>query len=291
MPSPSVSSRFYPGSRICSGWRRGLALWLVIASTLAAPSPAFAAGPSAGKSAKEGTAGKRERAHALYERSKEAYKAGEFSEAAELLEQAYELFPIPVLLYNLARAKESAGDGPGAVSAYHRYLDSDAQIEDRVAIERRIATLEEQLREAERAEQERRRALARAKQAELAAKQAERERAAQPASGSPWPWVVLGTGAATLIAGGVFGVLARKRESAAADAESQVAAQDAFEQGERYASLANVLFAVGGAVTVAGSVWLGVDLLAAAPEATTATRSPRRQGGRGALSLRLGGSF
>lgn len=262
---------------------------LLSVSLIAAGLTPVHAAPSADDAQQEDAARRRARAHALYEQSKTAYNAGEFGKAAELLEQAYELFQTPVLLYNLARAKESAGDSAGALSAYRRYLDSDTQIEDRAAIERRISTLEDQLREQARANADRERAIARAREAERAAEHAKSESAQPATSPTPWPWVLIGTGAATLIAGGAFGVLARNRESSAANAESQLAAQDAFEQGERYASVANVLFAVGGAVTLAGSVWLGVELLAT--DSHVAVRSRYPAGARGSWSLRLGGAF
>lgn len=206
----------------------------------------------------------REAALELYEQGKTAYRAGDFARAADLLERAYALFPAPVLLYNLARARESKGDDPGAVEAYRRYLAGDDDAEDRPAIERRVATLEQRMAAAERAVREREAAIERARRAELAAGSARRSQVSAP---SPYPWLMLGTGLATLLAGGVFGALAQQKGQDAAHEPTQLGARDTFEQAERHAVVANVLFAVGGALSVGATVWISVRL--AASESST----------------------
>src|ERR1051326_6287657 len=81
----------------------------------------------------------------LFAEADKAYKRGEFEHAAQLLREAYELFPEPILLYNLARALEGMGDIEGAVLNYERYLAAATTVEDRGAMERRVTTLKEQL--------------------------------------------------------------------------------------------------------------------------------------------------
>ena len=87
----------------------------------------------------------RDRALKLFEDSDKAYKAGKFEKAAELLREAYGLYPEPLLLYNLGRAQEGLGDAKGAIESYERYLKDAKQIKDRGAIERRVDTLKAQL--------------------------------------------------------------------------------------------------------------------------------------------------
>src|SRR6185436_17537640 len=82
----------------------------------------------------------KERALALFEKSDKAYKAGKFEQAVKLLQEAYGLYPEPILLYNLGRAQEGLGDVSGAVESYERYLKDAKQIKDRGAIERRVET-------------------------------------------------------------------------------------------------------------------------------------------------------
>ncbi|MGF1464513.1 MAG: tetratricopeptide repeat protein [Sandaracinaceae bacterium] len=64
----------------------------------------------------------RDRALVLFEESEELYRERRFAEAAVLLRQAYALSEEPVLLYNLARALDRAGDRAEALAAYERYL-------------------------------------------------------------------------------------------------------------------------------------------------------------------------
>jgi tetratricopeptide (TPR) repeat protein len=95
------------------------------------------------------------RALHLFQESEAKYRLGHFREAAEILKQAYEAYPEPILLYNLARALESDGDLEGATQAYSQYLDVEKKAIDRGAIERRIATIKGQIAERQRLARER----------------------------------------------------------------------------------------------------------------------------------------
>jgi hypothetical protein len=72
-----------------------------------------------------------------------------------------------------------------------------------------------------------------------------------------WPWALTGVGAATLIAGGVLGAVAMNRHRSAADKNvSQLDAQTLQAEAERLAAGANIAFAAGTAITIAGVIWL-----------------------------------
>src|SRR5512143_2470066 len=64
----------------------------------------------------------RDRALELFDQSDRAYAAGDYGRAADLVRAAYALYPEPILLYNLGRALEQAGDTRGAIDQYTRYL-------------------------------------------------------------------------------------------------------------------------------------------------------------------------
>lgn len=192
-----------------------------------------------------------ERAAELFRESAEAYRAGALDRAIELLEEAYRLAGDPVLLYNLAKAYESKGDFARAIALYGKYLAEAPEIQDRGAIERRIATLQTSLAEREKLEAE-------ARAAEERAKRAEAERREE--SASPVPWIVAGAGAAGLAAGVLFGVVAKGRQDDAVAEPVQLAAADIAADASGFATAANVCFIVGGTLFAAGVTWGVIDL-------------------------------
>src|SRR5882757_7797608 len=77
---------------------------------------AFAANPKAAQLAKDGD---------------RLYKEGKYRDAAEALKQAYELDKNPVLLFNIARAYDQAGDLQIALDTYRQFIavpDIDPQL-------------------------------------------------------------------------------------------------------------------------------------------------------------------
>ena len=147
----------------------------------------------------------RERALTLFEASQVSYRAGAIAKAARALEDAYRLFPEPILLYNLARSREGMGDLRGAVSAYQRYLRAERNVADRGAIVQRVETLSRQI---QRSEEERR---ARA-QAEERVHRLLLQPRVRPSTA---PWWLAGAGAVVLAGGGVTGFLAQQRHEQA----------------------------------------------------------------------------
>ncbi len=236
---------------------------------LLAPSGAFAQGEPPDD---------QEKAIQLFQKSGVAYKAGKFQEAADLLLEAYRLDPNPTLLYNLARALESAGDPEGALDAYRRYLSEAEEIPDRVAIEARVANLDRQV-------QEKRELRARLK-AEQAAKEAAARAAeeAQSLAAKPKPrvegpgavpWIIAGVGALGLGGGAVLGLMAQSEHQNAQDAANQQETVKFNDSAQGLATGANIAFIAGGVVAAGGLIW---GLVAPSgddedPEAVTATFS------------------
>ena len=223
-----------------------LALPSALALSITAAIPAFAS-PESDAEARD-----------LYVQSDDAYKAGHFDAAADLLQRAYALSHAPVLLYNLARAYEGMGASDKALDAYQSYLTNEPNPPDRGAIEARIETLKRQIDERQRFEQqrdeERKRAEAQARQQAVIVVPTIRQ-------ASPVPWVVGGVGLAGVVGGFVVGGLALVRHSDGENAPNALAASN--DQGDAlgFATAANVAFIAGGVIAGVGIAWGIVDVL------------------------------
>lgn len=251
-------------------------VWLALfaLASLAAPpvsaqrdEPAPTAAPDGG-AAPEPTA--RQRALDLFEESVGPYREGRFDEAIRLLEQAYELFPEPVLLYNLARAYEGKGELATAADKYEQYLRLEPTASDRGAIEQRVLNL--------------RRVLARRRVSQRSPDPGPRQASspnARPEAGGRWlPWALVVTGGAVSASGGVLGLLARQKESDARSATNHRDASASWDEAENRATLANIAFVAGGALIVGGSVWL---VLSRSGDSVTLGISPNGVVARGSL--------
>src|SRR5512134_1262829 len=215
-----------------------------VAMALAAPAAAQPTDPAKAKA----------KALDLYAESRTQYEAGAFEQAAQLLRDAYALYPEPILLYNLARALEGMGDTRGAVEQYEKYLATATDIKDRGAIERRVDTLKIQIEQQDEKERIARDA------ATLPKRRPETERPAeQPQGRSILPWVTVGVGVAIVGAGGAMGYLATQRHDAAVDEPIHAESRRLQDQAETYATTANVLFIAGGVVVAGGVVWAVLD--------------------------------
>ncbi len=222
-----------------------------------------------GASAKKASPKARRKAIQLFKQSEKSYRKGRFEEAAELLKRAYKLDQAPTLLYNLARALESAGDLVGAKDAYGLYLQKEPNAPDRAAIAKRIENLEAQLAALEKQRAEARNAkeaLEREREQREALQKAQAETpppppvqavvSTPPPSKAPVaPWVVMSIGVGGAVAGGVLGALANNKHRDAEDEPIQRTAQDLNSQAKSMALGANIAYAAGGALAVGGLIW------------------------------------
>jgi hypothetical protein len=99
----------------------------VFSILLVAASPGLAetpdthdAAPSAA-SASAGSVGSEQRARDLYDLGARQYEQGAYADAVRAFRSAYDLTPVPALLYNLAQAERLAGDCPGALRDYRAF--------------------------------------------------------------------------------------------------------------------------------------------------------------------------
>ncbi len=189
-----------------------------------------------------------QRAIDLFMEAEQAYEGGEIERAVDLLLEARRLRREPVLLYNLARAYETLGRLDEAVEAYEAYLLEAPEAIHRGAIETRTSALRRQIEERERLEEER-----------------DEARDAPPPQAGPslFPWIVLGAGIATLGSAIVFGLLSADAREEAVQDRFYASAFGSYTRAQDFALVANVLYAVGGAASLAAAIWGVVDLATA----------------------------
>ncbi len=106
--------------------RHALALCVLMASSLAA-----AANPKAGALARE---------------AEQLYREAKFTQAADLLRQAYDVEPNPKFLFNRARALEQAGDTAVALETYREYIALPADETEPELVIRAQETIDERTR-------------------------------------------------------------------------------------------------------------------------------------------------
>ena len=83
------------------------------------------------------------RAGALNEQAMTAYDLGNYERSAELLKQAYEIYPDADLLYNLGRAYRSLKQYDKAIETYRAYLRRKPQSPYKNPVQRMIKEMEE----------------------------------------------------------------------------------------------------------------------------------------------------
>jgi len=202
----------------------------------------------------------RARALALFEQSEALYRDGKFAEAAAKLEEAYRLHQEPILLYNLARARDGNGELEAAVTAYQSYLDSAEEIRDRGAIERRLQTLRQRIAEQQRLAAERAADKQRLNEMEQRQPQQTPDRAPPEQEDS--------------VLGGVLGAMARSKHDDAAAEPIQADAVERQDEAEGLATGANVAFAVGGVLAVAGGTLTVIGLVGSDEPGAAAYSNP-----------------
>lgn len=196
------------------------------------------------------------RAVELFEESAAAYRAGDFAKAIDRLKQAYALKPAPVLIYNLARVYEGAGQVVDALSAYREYLAKEPNAADRGAIEKRISTLQGQVDERERAKREAEQRAAAGGQPASATPVGDAEQSDKSSGASPIPWVLGGVGVAAAATAGVLLVMSKSRHDDAVKEPVQTTALDLSKSSSTLSTAGTITMVAGGAMVAAGVVWL-----------------------------------
>jgi tetratricopeptide (TPR) repeat protein len=91
-----------------------------------------------------------EQARQHYEKGKQEFDLGKWDDAIAEFEQAYRLRGDPTFLFNMAQAYRRKGDLQRALDLYKNYLIANPNSEKRSDIEKRIRTLEKEMKSPER---------------------------------------------------------------------------------------------------------------------------------------------
>lgn len=252
--------------------------WLVLCALVAVPVQALA--------------DPKTEANEHFAKASVAHKEGRYADAMVELEAAFALDPRPELLYALGQLSVKLGRCPDAISYYRRFLATHpkpgAAAHAQQAIE--VCNMsadqrppeqnvplgpspEEHLRKAKEAEAV---AAVERRKVELARIEAEREREREREKlydkhpTRTYAYVGAGIGAASLIAGGVFGISARNAQSSFDDAgcgdrdrllgpETIATCQDDEDRGARNALLGNVFLGAGAAILATSLIVFAID--------------------------------
>ncbi len=191
-------------------------------------------------------------ARALFAAGSSAFDAGRFGDALRDFARAYALSDRPAFLYNIAIAYEHLGRMQLALEHYTKYRDALPDAENRGEVDERIRRLTPLAEEEAQAEAEAR----------------EREQSARHVG--PWPWVVVATGGALLVAGVIVHV-AGQVDAMHVESPSEPLPRwaDVMDAAARAPTLMNtgiVLGAVGLSALVGGLVWAFVGAKRTAEE-------------------------
>ena len=226
----------------------------------------------------------------------ELYARGQFAEAAAEFQRVYDATQHPDVLHNIYVAHRDAGNKRDAAAALRAYVESGAEIPDRAVMEGRLATLEREI-----AEEDARNAEPQPTPVEPAPPAVEPDPdpvtapAPAPDEGPSLlaPAVVLGAGVAITIGGVVVGVIAMGQyatleEECNALGVCRAERQDDIDSLGTTALVADILMIGGGAIAVAGALWLVLAVTGDDSETLTALAPWVTTTSAGAA---LGGSF
>lgn len=213
----------------------------------------------------------KERFRQLAAAGSKAFAAKDYEKAEKAFRQAYEIKPVPNLLYNIGRALEKQGDFEGATDLYEKFVNEpDVELKARRDALQRLKTLREVLalreegedvdqEEVEQKQGEHELAEADADKTEgdkTDGQQADEQQVEEPPvvveNDYTLAWTFTGLGAATLVGSGAFAALAAIEKSNADDAATLAERRDAAETGQTYATVADGMLATGAVLTGVG---------------------------------------
>ena len=206
-----------------------------------------------------------ERAKQLFAEGAELYDKGEYDKALAKFKASYKESGRPELLYNMGRCQEGMGDLQVAIDSYEAYLLGEP--DNAAEVKALVARLKNRIKFRK----------GKAKPKAPAPKPAPPPPRARPLRLPGW--ILVGVGAAGLVAGGVLGGMAMAKTGEVEDGYENSTMtypeyQDAVDQGEGLELGAIIALAVGGAAAATGATLLILDVMGGEGEASGAWLSP-----------------
>ena len=207
-----------------------------------------------------------------YKVGEQLYEISQYDKALIEFKEAYRLYPLPGMLFNIARCHEVLANLGQAIASYKLFLAKRPDSPRASVVQNRIKALEQRL-----AREKAARATppsppvkpAVVKDRPAPAFTPSVEDAAPAGPGRTWRWTAgwtgVGVGGAALVTGVAFGALAAGKSSEHDDLEASGGVyedlQRVKESGQQYETLQIALMAVGGVVVAAGGGLLIWELL------------------------------
>jgi tetratricopeptide (TPR) repeat protein len=209
------------------------------------------------------------KARALFDRATKQYNLGEYATAGEAFKAAYDEYPDPTLLYNLAQCERQLAHKPRAITLYRSYLREMPNAPNADEVKRIVASLEQDVA---REQEERKQAEAKSRELEQHRQEQQEQRAANvvpPAAEAPPPrarpwwknpagWALLSVGVAAGAAGAGLLVAANNDQNNAPKAATLADAHSLVNQASTFRSAGYAMVGIAGASAVAGVLVLAL---------------------------------
>lgn len=211
-------------------------------------------------------------ARALFDRATKQYNLGEYANAAEAFKAAYDEYPDPTLLYNLAQCERQLAHKPRAITLYRSYLRELPNAPNAAEAQRLVASLEQDVA---REQLERKQAEAKARELEQQRQQQPQQQqqtaivSPPPATTPPAPrarpwwknpagWALVGVGVAAGATGAGLLVAANNDQNNAPKAATLANARSLVNEASNFRNAGYALVGVAGASAVAGVLVLAL---------------------------------
>ena len=231
----------------------------------------------------------KELAQKRYKVGEQLYDIGQYEKALVEFEEAYRLYPLPAMLYNIARSHEVLGNLDKAISNYKLFLEKLPDSPHSPTVKGRVKSLEARLARRKKAEQDKAAAAKETPKPLPPAKPEVKEEkpapvvapVVEPATNDTertWRWTAgltgIGVGGAALVTGIAFGALAAGKSSDYEDLRDSEGLHDDLKKlrdtGEQYETIGTALMIGGGVIAAAGGALLIWELMGSEEDTASA---------------------